>query len=68
MLDNLRKQNAIVLGLYCMCKKSGESISRHLLHCEVVRDLWSFLFKFGKKVRMPRRVRVMSELGKKEGA
>jgi hypothetical protein len=40
-----------------MCKKSGESID-YLLHCEVVRELWSSLFNlFGVDWVMPVRVR-----------
>ena len=42
-LDNLRKMNVIVVEWCYMCNKSGESID-YLLHCEVVRDLWSSLF------------------------
>jgi hypothetical protein len=29
-----------VMNWYCMCKKSGESIDRLVLHCEVATDLW----------------------------
>jgi hypothetical protein len=43
-LDNLRKRGIIVVGWCCMCKQSGESINHLLLHCEVVRALWSVLF------------------------
>jgi hypothetical protein len=46
ILDNLRKQNVIVVDLCCMCKKSGKSIDYILLHCKVARDLWSLLFHF----------------------
>jgi hypothetical protein len=48
-LNNLPKMNVIVVDLCCMCKKSGVSID-HLLHCEVLRELWSSLFQlFGVK-------------------
>jgi hypothetical protein len=47
-----------------MCKKSGESIDHILINCEVVRDLWSSLINlFGVDWVMPRRVRVVGELG-----
>jgi len=37
-----------VIDWCCMCKKSGESINRLLLHCDVVRVLWvSMLSPFG---------------------
>jgi hypothetical protein len=40
-----------------MCKKSGESIDHLLLHCEVARDLWSYiLILFGVEWVMPRTV------------
>jgi hypothetical protein len=42
--DNLRKRNVVVIDWCCMCKKSGETIDHLLLHCEVARDLWSYIF------------------------
>jgi len=40
-----------------MCKKSGESIEHLLLHCEVARDLWSYILTlFGVEWVMPRMV------------
>jgi hypothetical protein len=40
-----------------MCKKSREYIEHLLLHCEVVCDLWSYIFTlFGVEWVMPRRV------------
>jgi len=54
--DNLRKRNVIVIE-WCLCKKSGESIDHLLLHCEIVRDLWSYiLILFGVEWVMPRSV------------
>jgi hypothetical protein len=38
-MDNLRKQNLIVVDWCCMCKKSGKTIDHLLLHCEVARAL-----------------------------
>ena len=43
-LDNLCKIGIIVVGWYCMCKHSGESVNYLLLHCEVAQALWSVLF------------------------
>jgi hypothetical protein len=55
--DNLRKRNVIVIEWSCLCKKSGESIDHLLLHCEIVRDLWSYiLILFGVEWVMPRTV------------
>jgi hypothetical protein len=43
-----------VIEWCCMRKKSGESIEHMLLHCEVVRDLWSYLLTlFGVEWVMP---------------
>jgi hypothetical protein len=40
-----------------MCKKSGESIEHLFLHCEVARDLWSYILTlFGVEWVMPRMV------------
>jgi hypothetical protein len=47
----------MVVEWCCMCKKSGESIDHLLIHCEVARDLWSYMFNlFGVEWVMPRRV------------
>jgi hypothetical protein len=55
--DNLRKRNVVVIEWCCMCKKNGESIDHLLLHCEVARDLWSYIFiLFGIEWVMPRTV------------
>jgi hypothetical protein len=60
MLDNLGKRNVMVVEWCCMCKKSGVSIDPLLLHCEVARDLWSYILKlFGAEWVMPRRVIVI---------
>jgi len=57
MHDNLRKRNVIVIEWCCLCKKSGEFIDHLLLHCEVARDLWSYvLILFGVEWVMPRTV------------
>ena len=46
-----------------MCKKSGVSIDHLLLHCEVARDLWSYILKlFGAEWVMPRPVIVIDFL------
>jgi hypothetical protein len=37
------------------CKKSGESFDHLLLHCEVARELWNYIFKlFGAEWVMPK--------------
>jgi hypothetical protein len=36
----------MVIEWSCLCKKSGESIKHLLLHCEVARDLWSYILTF----------------------
>jgi hypothetical protein len=52
--DNLRKKNVIAIEWCCLCKKSGESIDHLLLHCEITRDLWSYiLILFGVEWVMP---------------
>jgi hypothetical protein len=57
MLDNLRKKNVVVVEWCCMCKKSGESIDHFLIHCEVARELWSFILHLcGVEWVIPRRV------------
>jgi hypothetical protein len=56
-MDNLRKRNVVVVEWCCMCKKSGESIDHLLIHCEVARELWSYILNlFGVEWVMPRRV------------
>jgi hypothetical protein len=55
--DNLRKRNVTVMEWCCLCKKSGESIGHLLLHCEIARDLWSYiLILFGVEWVMSRTV------------
>jgi hypothetical protein len=55
--DNLRKMNVIVIEWCCLCKKSGESIDHLLLHCDIARDLWSYiLIVFGVQWVMSRTV------------
>jgi hypothetical protein len=47
----------VVIEWYCICKKSEESIEHLLLHCEVARDLWSYILTlFGLKWVMSRMV------------
>jgi hypothetical protein len=44
-----------------LCKKSGESIDHLMLHCDVARELWSYLLTlFGVEQVMPRRVLLYS--------
>jgi hypothetical protein len=38
----------MVIEWCCMCRKSGESIEYLLLHCEVARDLWSYILTWGR--------------------
>jgi hypothetical protein len=47
----------VVVEWCSICKMSWKSIDHLLIHCEVVRELWSFIFNmFGVKWVMPRRV------------
>jgi hypothetical protein len=46
-----------VIEWCCLWKKSRESIDHLLLHCEVARDLWSYiLILFGVEWVIPRTV------------
>jgi hypothetical protein len=55
--ENLRKRNIVVIEWCYMCKKNGESMNHLLLHCEVVCELWSYIFTlFGIEWVMPRTV------------
>jgi hypothetical protein len=55
--DILRKRIFVVIDWCCMCKKNGESMDHLLLHCEVARDLWSYIFSlFGIEWVMPQTV------------
>jgi hypothetical protein len=67
--DNLRKSNVIVMEWRCLCKKSGESIDHLLLHCEITRDLWSYiLILFGVEWVMRRTVlELLNSLGRRLG-
>jgi len=57
MHDNLRKRSVMVIEWCCICKKSGKSIEHLLLHCEVARDLWSYILTLlGVEWVMPWRV------------
>jgi hypothetical protein len=42
-MDNLCKCHIIVSNSCCMCKKSGETLD-HLLHCDIVGELWNLVF------------------------
>ena len=35
----------MMVGWCCMCKGSGESVTHLLLHCPVVREVWSFFLR-----------------------
>ena len=56
-IDNLRKRGIITMNWCYMCKKSGESVDHLLLHCEIVRSLWSeVLARVGLAWVMPEKV------------
>lgn len=43
-----------IVNRCAMCKENGEKIVRLLLHCLMVRELWTFIFEvFGVKCVMP---------------
>jgi hypothetical protein len=42
-MDNLRKQQVIMVDRCCMCKRNEELMNHLLLHCEVVYALWNVL-------------------------
>jgi hypothetical protein len=42
--DNLRKRNVVVVEWCYMSKKSEEFIDHLLLHCDVAREVWSYIF------------------------
>jgi hypothetical protein len=42
-MENLCKRHIIVMNWCCMCKKSGETLD-HLLHCDIVGELWNLVF------------------------
>jgi hypothetical protein len=56
----LSNVNSLKVSTYewcCMCKNNGESIGHLLLHCEVARELWSYILSlFGVEWVMPRQV------------
>ena len=56
-IDNLRKCGLILVDWCCLCKESGESLDRLLLHCKVARELWDLVLGlFGVHWIMPRTV------------
>jgi hypothetical protein len=53
-LDNLRKQQVVVINKCFMCKKDGESFDHLLLHCEVAHASWcNILSRLGLSWVMP---------------
>ena len=56
-IDNLRKQQILILDWCCMCKRNGESIDHLLIHCSIAFDLWSMVLTlFGIHWVMPKTV------------
>jgi hypothetical protein len=54
-MDDLRKLHVIVVNWCCMYKKSGDSVDRLLLHCEIASSLWNSIFsRVGLAWVMPR--------------
>ena len=43
--DNLMRRGFMMVGWCCMCKVSGESVTHLLLHCPVVREVWTFFLR-----------------------
>jgi hypothetical protein len=42
--DNLRHRGIVVVGWCCLCRCNGEMVAHLLLHCPMVRELWSYVF------------------------
>ncbi len=35
----------MLVGWCCMCRSADESVDHLFLHCQVARELWSFIFR-----------------------
>ena len=54
-IDNLRKQQILILDWCCMCKRNGESVDHLLIYCTIAFDLWYMVFTlFGIHWVMPK--------------
>ena len=54
-IDNLRKQQILILDWCCMCKRNGESVDHLLICCTIAFDLWYMVFTlFGIHWVMPK--------------
>ena len=42
-VDNLRRRKLVAVDWCCMCKRSGETVDRLLLHCPVAQELWNMV-------------------------
>ena len=56
-VDNIWKQEILILDCYCMCKRNGELVDHLLIHCALASDLWFMIFiLFGIHWAMPKMV------------
>ena len=43
--DNSMRKGYVLAGWYCMCRCCGETMDHLLLHCQVARTVWNFIFR-----------------------
>ena len=55
--DNLIKHGYVMVGWCCICKGAWETVDDLFLHCGVIREVWSFVFRsFGVDWVFPDRI------------
>ncbi len=43
--DNLKKRGCVMQSWCCMCKDAEETVDHLFLHCQVAREIWSFVLQ-----------------------